>query len=356
MLRGKGSSENTSIGSYIIDIIAGRVKPDPDLLQRREVDFLKVAIRMGVERTFVAVIRKHLGDSFGGLKLFSAFFHLQDEIYVRKIRSQLDFLEKLKEIGDFILIKGVGLAQKYYGNLTERHLGDIDVLVDERQASRFSEFLLDFGMRKIKQSEIKGRIGHSEQFSNGDISVGLHTNLCDRLFADIRYEEVKSRRTLVSFGAKRIEVFTLTEEWDLIELSLHAFQHAFAPRIMLDISKVLKSQPDLAIAREISRKKRIEKILNVAVVSSAMLFSRDVLEDVFEKLEPSFLDVRASGLVSSKQFLFLVRDLIFLVPYADKLFSLALARSVPFRKLLTISPLIPKEFIRRLKGEYAITD
>jgi hypothetical protein len=63
-----------------------------------------------------------------------------------------------------------------------------------------------------------------------------------------------------------------------------------------------------------------------------------------------------SSFVSSHLFLFRLRDYLFRIPYQDKIFALSVALKFPFRKMSILLPDFPKEFIKRLKGEYITTN
>jgi hypothetical protein len=63
-----------------------------------------------------------------------------------------------------------------------------------------------------------------------------------------------------------------------------------------------------------------------------------------------------SSFVSSPFFIFRLRDYLFRIPYQDKIFALSVALKFPFRKMSILLPYFPKEFIKRLKGEYITTN
>ncbi|MDW7973518.1 MAG: hypothetical protein RMI01_10025, partial [Thermodesulfovibrio sp.] len=209
----------------------------------------------------------------------------------------------------------------------------------------------------MRRSEIKKRLGHSEQFFNQYVSVGLHSYLCDRFFADIKYEDVEMQKTVLSFSRKSVEVYTLQKEWDLVELSLHAFQHTFALRILLDIYKVLLSKPDFTKVKKICQRFGIERIIKLSVLTSLNFFSKDrsLLKDVSSVFNISQLEKFLSSLLSSDFFLLELRNSLYSVPYLDKSLSILLSGNIPVIKILSIMPYIPKEFMRRLKGYYATT-
>lgn len=336
----------------IISVLRGEVSPHVSTIQRFEIDAIRIAKELGVEQEVFFKLKENIKDTPRKLPLFN----LQTKIYERRIVPYLDFIRRIKDVGDFILIKGFGIAQKYYENLLRRHVGDIDILIPVDQRNQFVEFFHRIGMRRAKLSEIKKRFGHSEQFSDGKVSVGLHTYLCDRLFAEIRYEDVERQRTVLQFGDRSVEVWTLMGEWDLIELSLHAFQHAFAIRIILDIYKTISAHTDLRRAKSIAERFKVERMFSISVLSSVKVFAGDArLDEISDVIKPSAMEMLISDFLSSEFFLFKARNYLYKLPYTDKIFSLTISGRLPLKKLLTIAPYIPKEFIKRVKGYYDTT-
>lgn len=338
----------SDIRKIFLDALRKREKLNHQIIQRFEGSIFRLAKTFGVEQEIFFAFRP---------SAYLQFFGLQSLIYEQKAFSYLDFIKKLKSVGEFILIKGLGIAQKYYKNILGRHVGDIDILVSEKEKDNFVRFFYEEGMKKSRLSEIKKRFGHSEQFFGGGISVGLHTYLCDRFFAEIRYEDVEKEKTLLKIGWKSVEVWTLSKEWDLIELSLHAFQHAFALRILLDIYKVLLSEPNLKNVKFISQSFGLEKMVLIASLSSLKFFSDD--QDLIQKFkfefDFSFLDNFFSDFIASDLFLFDLRSYLYRFPYLDKIFSLFIARRFPVKKVLSIIQYVPKDFIRRFKHVYDTT-
>ncbi|MCX7733524.1 MAG: nucleotidyltransferase family protein [bacterium] len=336
------------VKSFVIDLIKNG-EFDVNFIRNSEYEIFKFSKELGVEQEIFLKIKKSCGSL--------VYFTLQNDIYKRKLLVYLDFLNSLKKIGNFVLIKGIGIAQKYYGNILGRHIGDVDILVSESDLKRFKEFFRSMNMKSMRRSEIKKRLGHSEQFFNQYVSVGLHSYLCDRFFADIKYEDVEMQKTVLSFSRKSVEVYTLQKEWDLVELSLHAFQHTFALRILLDIYRVLLSKPDFAKVKKICQRFSIERIVKLSVLTSLNLFSkeRSLLKDVSSVFNISQLEKFLSSLLSSDFFLLELRNSLYSVPYLDKSLSILLSGNIPVIKILSIMPYIPKEFMRRLKGYYATT-
>ncbi len=334
----------------ILKILFGQ-EFDEKTFRHFEYQIFRKSKRYGVSTQIFSELKKR--------KIWSEIFYLDYLLNIEKIKNNFKALKFLAKSGfDFILLKGFSVAQKYYGDLRVRHTGDIDLLIRESDKDEFLNFLFKSGFSPIPLSKIKEKIGHVIQLKNGEISVGVHTWLCDRLFVDIKYEDVETEFTKLKFTNEYIKVKTLSSEWDLIELSCHLFQHAFPFRIFLDISKViLNSHQNAKKLIYIAEKFKIVNILLISVLGAVKVFGLKepswIVE--FEKLNVLYSRV-ISSFVSSHLFLFRLRDYLFRIPYQDKVFALFVALKFPFRKISILLPDFPKEFIKRLKGEYITTN
>ncbi len=338
--------KKNTIYDTLISILKGKVTNEIP-----EKELFEISIKEGVNN-YVRFILKKSGIS-------SELFEFEYSRSKKKHRKNLMFLKKIP--GEFILIKGMAIAQMYYGDITARHPGDIDILVPQEDYQKFIDFFLSLNMHEVKLSGIKKRIGHSRQFISEDgISCGLHMYLCDRLFADITFKDVKSRKVELKLNKDRVVVKTLQDDWTIINLSLHLFQHAFPFRIFLDLKNVLnklekekKITDTLNSAVQIARKFGVERELKISIRATEKLFG-DTNQHTTNIMKTNVIDEFLSSFVSSTKFLDLRKNL-FMIPYMDKVFSLSIARKIPLRKISSILPILPKEFIKRLKGEYPIT-
>lgn len=344
------SKEDEIIFEIILKILCGQ-EFDEKTFRDFEYQIFSKSKGYGVSTQIFSELKKR--------KIWSEIFYLDYLLNLKKIKNNFKVLKFFVKSGfDFILLKGFSVAQKYYGDLRVRHAGDIDLLIKESDKDEFLNSLFESGFSPIPLSKIKEKIGHAIQLKNGEISVGVHTWLCDRLFVDIKYEDVETEFTRLKFRSEYIKVKTLSSEWDLIELSCHLFQHAFPLRIFLDISKViLNSHQNSEKLIYIAEKFKIVNILLIGVLGAIKVFGLKEpswLEE-FEKSNVLYSRV-ISSFVSSHLFLFRLRDYLFRIPYQDKIFALFVALKFPFRKISILLPDFPKEFIKRLKGEYITTN
>ena len=305
--------------------------------------------------------QKFIEDREKFAELLFPIFSFDFQANSEKLKRNFNFIKDLKGFSDdFALFKGIALAKKYYRSPLARHAGDIDIIVPQKVFKNFEKIILDQNFHLVPMSKIKDKYGHVRQFVREDgLSCGLHLYISDRFFAEIKYEDLEFENTCIEFGKDKLEVRTFNPEFDLIQLSLHLFQHCFALRIFLDIFYVLRSsRVDYNKLFEISRIFKVEKIVFISLLSTSKIFAFRFPDRFFAKrIRDSFLYRYAdfvSSFVSQPFFFLLLRNFLFYLPYLDKFFSLLLALKFPVRKFLNLLPYFPSEFLKRLKGEYVI--
>ncbi len=305
-----------------------------------------------------------VGRKLSEAGIHSEIFEFDRDIRQKKIERYIDFIRFLKRnMGDdFILLKGLSFAQKYYGDPTGRDIGDIDILVREKDTGKFIAFFREIGFSKFPQSEIRKMFEHVKQFGGefkGDtVYVGLHISATNLLFSRIMYEDVEYEETEIKLGRRSVRVRTMQPEWELIHAVLHLFPHAFALRIFLDVHKILISgKADIKKAEEISKEMKNHDAVVFGILGAKKIFLRDNLfgrkivenEEAIKKWRKPFLEF-----ITSEFYFFRARELFTKIPYFDTVFSLAVFGRIPWKLILRITPLLPTEFIRRLKGIYPV--
>jgi len=299
--------------------------------------------------------------------IHSEIFEFFYEINRRKTQRYLEFLEVLKGVGEFTLLKGMSFAQKYYGDAAGRTMSDIDILIKHEDEKKFVKFFENLGFSKLRQSEIRKKFEHVKQFGGefkGEmISVGLHLYATNLLFAKIRYEDTEKEETEIKLGRKSVKVITLSPEWDLIHAGIHLFPHAFALKIFLDIHKILSSQKiSMDKVIYISEKFGVKDAVLLGILGAEKIFGEPKIQEnqitkVGEKTKekiPSYKKILLD-FITKCEFQFLTRRFLTSIPYLDTSFSLLVFGKIPMGLILKIMPLIPTEFIRRIKGEYIVS-
>ena len=294
----------------------------------------------------------------------SEIFEFDRDIRRKKVERYIDFICFLKKnMGDdFILLKGLSFAQKYYGDPAGRDMGDIDILVRENDAGKFITFFREIGFSKFPQSEIRKMFEHVKQFGGkfrrNEIHIGLHISATNLLFSRIMYEDVEYEETEIKLGRRSVRVRTMQPEWELIHSSLHLFPHAFALRIFLDVHKILISgKADIKKVKEISKEMKVHNAVVFGLLGAKKIFLRDNLfgkkiienEGAIKKWRKLFLEF-----ITSEFYFFRAREFLTKIPYFDTVFSLVVFGRIPWKLVLRITPLLPTEFIRRLKGVYPV--
>jgi hypothetical protein len=132
-----------------------------------------------------------------------------------------------------LAFKGPTLAQIAYGNITLRQFGDLDILVDEKDAYKAGKLMSKNGHTSIFPLNILSNkicLHTAKEFSFISVPGSVHTELHWRLF------EKKYNISLFSYAVEqkcqsvRIngqEISTLQNELLLVYLCLHGAKHAF---------------------------------------------------------------------------------------------------------------------------------
>lgn len=100
----------------------------------------------------------------------------RNQILLRELGSVLDRLGG--QSIDVLLLKGASLATRYYPTPATRPLGDIDVLVRHRDASRAVSLLVADGWVPVKQTPVATLVRHFHGVSlrRGSANLDLHWN------------------------------------------------------------------------------------------------------------------------------------------------------------------------------------
>ena len=154
-----------------------------------------------------------------------------------------------------LALKGMAVSQQMFGNLVSRPVGDLDLLVPERQAWRAVGVFHGRGYQqaypaRLSDDQERSLIfyGEGRQFSNSrtEVDADLNWKTLDR-WVDVRlpFDELWERREVLSFPTGALP--TLGREDSALLLCLHGCQHGFERiKWVLDVAQA--ARPDSRVA------------------------------------------------------------------------------------------------------------
>ncbi len=188
--------------------------------------------------------------------------------------------------------KGPALAVRFYGGLSLRGFGDLDIMISERDALRARRFLIDRGY-------VPGSVGTGElsQFlrenhelllyrADGKVRVDLHWRFTSRTACLVGDPE-RFLQNLETISLAGEEVQSLRPETYLLVLSMHAAKHRWVQlKFICDIAEVL-GVPDLDwhyVLKE-ADELGLRRVLGTAVLLARGLLGAAVPQRLAQELE-----------------------------------------------------------------------
>ena len=140
-----------------------------------------------------------------------------------------DLLCSLRSGGiDCLLLKGIYLSNSIYGEIGDRPMRDIDILVEETHAEVVRELLLDSGFENIAHPEIDDHHHHLnpliKSIEGVTMSIEVHRHLLPKQLQEQRWAYSSLSNRAVKFKLGGEEAFTLNLEDTLHYLYLHGFK------------------------------------------------------------------------------------------------------------------------------------
>ena len=217
-------------------------------------------------------------------------------------------LSKLEKTGiSTILLRGPGLALKYYPEAYLRYFRDIDIIVSHENLKTAEKILYDLGFSFDGEKDYWDKRGEWP-FTNGHVTVELHWDAypvnCLKMYQSTNFWEEKETIDLDGFATKGLSVNHL-----LLSSCLHfSCEHKLDRLVrLIDIRQIVKIDND---------KIDWDWIVNYSLKSSQRLaagqafrFARelvgaDIPDIVLRRLEPnSFLEKNADKIFSPKYLL-----------------------------------------------------
>lgn len=177
----------------------------------------------------------------------------RNQVLVRNMRLYEAFNWFLAEMNErgipIIPLKGIYAAEKLYGDVSLRHLSDIDVLIKWENVSEVVELMEQnaWGIKAAKShSDLVDReleVAHPYTFFKNGVTIELHTHLYDlKHGAEINEEALWSHareETFIKGGIHQFEMEFLLQHWCL-HLHKHLIGHEVKMLSFWDIKLLLK--------------------------------------------------------------------------------------------------------------------
>ncbi|KPK03024.1 MAG: hypothetical protein AMK71_00280 [Nitrospira bacterium SG8_35_4] len=127
---------------------------------------------------------------------------------------------------DMIFLKGLFLAQRFFGDMFGRAISDIDILVKKRKdVDTVHRLLTRHNFRRTSRVPLSKYLAfcfsHHYEYRKKDIDVELHWGLQSHVTFHINYDDIWQTRETVTFRNK--SYFVLSNEYELLALILSIF-------------------------------------------------------------------------------------------------------------------------------------
>jgi hypothetical protein len=226
-------------------------------------------------------------------------------------RGLRDILERFGRAGiPVIPLKGVGLAESLYGDVALRVCSDVDILVPRRAVGHALELLWTGGFESADRyetgvAEIDRLLCSNMEFCLVSPAAGfrylleLHWDLAWRWRGDFEMVDhlwSDARRGTV-LGA---DAWTLTPEWELLYLALHAARHRWsALKWLVDIHEIcIRGGFDWQGVEDRARRHGVERALHLTLAACRMLLGTPLPPALEGHAPPRRLRVLCGGPVT----------------------------------------------------------
>ena len=274
----------------------------------------------GVDTFIYYSLKKH---NFTNLIPAETYNRFQENFYRNAIRNAilLEEIDKLAEIVDdkIILLKGADLMQSLYPNIAIRIMGDIDVLIDEKNATAIWKHLLQKGYKankndilvdeetinsrwsKLKTDKFqlnqsaqkvylfKSKIhyhlfimehAHLPALFSEKAMIEIHRNLFHKANLDYITDLVWTEIEKINPSKK---IYRLSKEFLLIHLCMHYYGHSSkAPlRMLCDINEIIIKYNDTINwnkIKKLCKNHEIKTKLTTALTYTSSLFRTKIPE------------------------------------------------------------------------------
>ena len=174
---------------------------------------------------------------------------------LRRLAASLDARET-----PFLVLKGLPLAQRLYGDPFVREAVDIDLFVAPESFAQSRQAVLDAGFRPAKsfdetpaRNRWAQRVKKEETFLRNGVWLELHRRILGNPhYFDAPFAACHERRAWVTIGGDRFP--TLSPEDDLLYLMCHGAGHGWRQlKWLCDVALHLRCSDEAALARAAAR-------------------------------------------------------------------------------------------------------
>jgi hypothetical protein len=154
--------------------------------------------------------------------------------------AQLHVLQALKAgPGDWIHLKGLGLAHQVYPDPRDRKSSDVDILVDPEKLDNWVHWLDSTGFENQSPSSRPITMNQMLFVHRGTgVPLDLHWRIAYPHLPAPDFNVLWLDRSQINI--KGVDVDVLSPAWGGLHLVMHAHQHLFEPRILKDFEYWLR--------------------------------------------------------------------------------------------------------------------
>jgi hypothetical protein len=194
---------------------------------------------------------------------------------------------------DVILLKGAFLAETIYGNIAARPMGDVDVLVRQRDLRQARQSMLDLGFEATHQNtEMIQETRHFVyQNKKNGLYIEVHWDLIGALYrigVDIDGLWERSTPGIVA----ELPIKFMSPEDQVLHLCIHACEHVFEPglRQLCDLAETIqhhRNMLDWELLRQRAIQWRADRAAYLCFALVRDLLQAPVPESWLESLHPA---------------------------------------------------------------------
>ena len=228
--------------------------------------------------------------------------YLEQWIRNEKLLKELTRVrEKTAAAGvEFVVLKGLHLAQRFYGDLDRREMHDIDILIRKPDFREGARALRACGYDSTSRYEMGERLlfafAHHAEFRRGDVPLDLHVALRAHPALRLDDEAIWAESGECMLGGSPFRV--LSDEWVLLNqlLSIHndIKQGQTTLRAFVDLSMILRGMSDAFGWDGFLARRREDGTFKIAVNVLATFLTLFPREGRFEQATGIVRDHRAS--------------------------------------------------------------